>query len=166
VECWCDGSGTTRGNPGGWAFVLRALDEQGNVARVLERSGGVLDATNNRMELLAAIMGLRELKRPTAVTVFTDSMYVAGAFLNDWVAKWEAKRYVKVANADLWRELVFEVRRHGARFSHVAGHSGVVLNERCDKLAGLARRGVLAGEIPETDLEIVPAELLPETVVA
>jgi ribonuclease HI len=144
IELWCDGSGTTSGNPGGWAYVLVAIDEDtGEILKQAEGSGGVRDATNNRMEMTALLMGLRALARPSHVIVHADSEYVTRAFTDGWITKWRRKQWRKVKNVDIWHLLVAEAEKHVVEFVHVPGHAGVALNERCDKLAGEARRAMI-----------------------
>jgi ribonuclease HI len=154
VELWTDGSGTRPGHPGGWAFVLRTVDEHGYpLGHKLERSGGMLDATNNRAELTAVLMGLRALARGAAVTVYTDSEYVANAFVYGYVHRWASREWRKVKNDDLWRQLLTEVAAHRVAWRHVKGHSGVELNVRCDQLAGAARKAVVAGTATVADVD-------------
>lgn len=154
VELWTDGSGTTRGNPGGWACVLCF----GPIPVTKELSGGAVDTTNNRMELTAAIKGLQALKRPCEVTVHTDSEYVGKAFPMGWVDRWKHKKWKGVKNPDLWRELIEAVHPHMVRWVWVPGHSGVEYNERCDKLAGARRKEIIeaaaAGTIHELKFEV------------
>lgn len=194
IELWCDGSGTASG-PGGWAYVLRALDvSTGEVLRQSEASGALVEATNNRAELTALIEGLAALSRPSEVHVFTDSEHVAFGFTKGWLARWQANGWrttsgrgpelvephlecplcasiVKVEegidvcarhdrpvvmvprtsrksvrNRDLWTELAGALRFHRLLFTIVPGHSGFELNERCDELAGAARRSLLGRE--------------------
>lgn len=132
--------GACRGNPGpgGWALILRHLAS----GKEIERSGFEAETTNNRMELRAVIEGLSLLKRPCAVELFTDSVYV-GKGISEWMPKWkergwkrqERNRLVPVVNEDLWRQLDQLVGRHHLKFTWVAGHSGHPENERCDELA-------------------------------
>jgi ribonuclease HI len=132
--------GACRGNPGpgGWAFILR----HPSTGTEKEESGGAPLTTNNQMELQAVIQGLQALKRPSAVEVITDSVYVAkGA--REWLPGWKANgwrrreknRWVPIKNVELWRSLDALMARHEVRFTTVAGHSGHVENERCDELA-------------------------------
>lgn len=139
VEVWCDGSGTVRGKPGGWGVVL--VDCQSG--RTRELHGGILDATNNIAELTAAIKGLQALKMPCRVQVYSDSEYVVNAFRQNWFRSWERKKWAKVKNVELWRELLKAAQMHDITFNHVDGHSGVPLNERCDKMAGECRRAIV-----------------------
>jgi ribonuclease HI len=114
----------------------------GQHERVLQ--GGVADTTNNRMELIAAIEGLRALKRASQVTVLTDSEYVRRGiteFLPRWKANgWRASTGKPVVNRDLWEELEDLAGYHDVTWIHVRGHSGQPNHERCDSLAVTAAR--------------------------
>ncbi|MHB1037511.1 MAG: ribonuclease HI [Pirellulales bacterium] len=138
VHLFTDGGCSGNPGPGGWAFILRHPAS----GKEMERSGSEAQTTNNRMELIAVIRGLEALKRPTRVELFTDSIYV-GKGLSQWMAKWKANGWRRktrdgwspVKNDELWRQLDDLVRKHSLKFTHVAGHSGHVENERCDRLA-------------------------------
>jgi len=138
VILFTDGACSGNPGPGGWAFILRHLQS----GKELVRNGGEVDTTNNRMELMAVIVGLRALKRPTVVELVSDSTYVLQG-LSTWMKGWKAKgwkrreggRLKEVKNVDLWQELDELVSRHEVRFTHVRGHSGHPENERCDQLA-------------------------------
>ena len=138
VEITTDGSCLGNPGPGGWACILRC----GQHERVLQ--GGVADTTNNRMELIAAIEGLRALKRASQVTVLTDSEYVRRGiteFLPRWKANgWRASTGKPVVNRDLWEELEELASYHEVTWIHVRGHSGQPNQERCDSLAVTAAR--------------------------
>jgi ribonuclease HI len=138
VEITTDGSCLGNPGPGGWARILRC----GQHERVLH--GGVADTTNNRMELIAAIEGLRALKRASQVTVLTDSEYVRRGiteFLPRWKANgWRASTGKPVVNRDLWEELEELAGYHEVTWIHVRGHSGQPNHERCDSLAVTAAR--------------------------
>lgn len=140
VEIAVDGSCLGNPGPGGWACILR----YGESERVLQ--GGVVEATNNRMEMTAAIEGLRALKRPCDVRVFTDSEYLARGmtqFLERWQANgWRSASGNGVANQDLWEELAELASYHHVTWMHVGGHSGHHNQERCDRLAARAAREV------------------------
>ncbi|MGW8190218.1 ribonuclease HI [Sphingomonas hankookensis] len=134
VEIATDGA--CKGNPGrgGWGAVLRAAD-----GRERELSGGEKVTTNNRMELMAAIEGLKVLKRPCRVILSTDSRYVMDG-LTKWIKGWQkngwktaAKQPVK--NAELWQELLAAAKPHHIEWVWVKGHAGHPDNERADKLA-------------------------------
>lgn len=134
VSLYTDGSCSGNPGPGGWGAILVAG------GRELELSGGEPHTTNNRQELLAVIHGLRALKRPCAVTVTTDSEYVANGFQKGWVVAWKRRGWVNskrepVKNRDLWEQLDAEVGRHEVSWVWVRGHRGHAYNERCDRLA-------------------------------
>lgn len=132
--------GSCLGNPGvgGWACLLRWESHE----RVLE--GATLDTTNNRMELTAAIEGLRALTRPCSVRVVTDSEYLRrGA--TDFLARWKSNGWRTaggnaVANQDLWEDLDELAGYHDIKWIHLPGHSGDPDQERCDKLAVAAAK--------------------------
>ena len=138
VILFTDGACSGNPGPGGWAFILRhpATNKE------LERSGGEPETTNNRMELTAAIKGLEALKKPSLVTLVSDSVYV-GKGLSEWMPKWKAngwrrregKNWKEIKNEDLWRQLDLLIGKHRITFEHIAGHSGHSENERCDELA-------------------------------
>ncbi len=132
--------GACRGNPGpgGWAYILR----HPSTGIEKEESGGAPQTTNNQMELLAVIQGLKALKRRSMVEVVTDSVYVAKGAV-EWLPGWkvqdwrrrEKNRLVPVKNVELWQELDQLLTQHQVRFTTIAGHSGHPENERCDELA-------------------------------
>lgn len=134
VDLYTDGA--CRGNPGRGGFG--AILVYGRHER--EISGGEALTTNNRMELRAAIEGLRALKEPCEVTLYSDSKYLVDAFTLGWVEDWERQNYRRgraseVKNPDLWEELVALCRVHTVSFVWVKGHNGHEYNERCDRLA-------------------------------
>lgn len=105
-----------------------------------ELSGGFRRTTNNRMELLGAIEGLRALKERCSVKLHTDSQYVVNAIEKGWAAKWRANGWMrnktdKAVNPDLWEQLLKLCQQHDVKFIWVKGHSGNKENERCDVLA-------------------------------
>jgi len=134
ITLYTDGACLGNPGPGGWCAILI----YGAVEK--EVTGGEAQTTNNRMELTAAIEGLRALKEPCVVKVHTDSRYVSDAFNKRWLNDWEKRGWRKadkkpVMNEDLWQELLALTRTHKVTFYHVAGHSGHPVNERCDCLA-------------------------------
>src|SRR5215813_9856922 len=133
VEIFTDGACSGNPGPGGWAAILRSG------AHEKEIFGGERMTTNNRMELTAAIKGLEALKRPSTVTIYTDSRYVMDG-LTKWLPNWKANGWKTadkkpVKNGDLWRALDEQVGRHDVVWRWVAGHSGHPENERADQLA-------------------------------
>ena len=134
VDIFTDGACSGNPGPGGWGAILRYG------AHELTLSGGAAETTNNRMELTAVIEALRKLKYPCRVTIYTDSKYVADAFLQGWIWNWIKKNWVKsdkkpVLNPELWQELLGLLRPHDYSFVWVKGHAGHPENERCDALA-------------------------------
>ena len=142
VEIATDGA--CKGNPGrgGWGVLLR----MGDVEK--ELSGGEAHTTNNRMELMAAIQGLKALKRPCRVILSTDSRYVMDGltkWIHGWLKNgWRTADKKPVKNAELWQELLAAAKPHRVEWVWVKGHAGHPDNERADKLASdaaLAQRG-------------------------
>jgi ribonuclease HI len=133
VEVFTDGACLGNPGPGGWAALLR----KGNRER--EISGGEIQTTNNRMELMAAIAGIEALKRACDVTVTTDSEYVRRG-VEEWLGRWQANGWrtsekKPVKNRDLWERLAAALASHRVRWRWVRGHSGHTENERVDRLA-------------------------------
>lgn len=129
VEIFTDGACSGNPGPGGWGAVLR----YGGNER--ELSGAEAHTTNNRMELLAAIRALEELKRSCRVELYTDSQYVQRGVM-EWMKGWKAKGWpTRIKNQDLWRELDLLIQKHDVRFHWVRGHNGHPENERADQLA-------------------------------
>ncbi len=135
VVMYTDGAASGNPGPGGYGIVLISG------AHRKEIQGGYAHTTNNRMELMAVIEGLKALKQPqTEVTVYTDSKYVADAVNKGWVFDWEKKRFSKRKNEDLWKSFLEEYRKHKVRFIWIKGHNDNPENERCDRLAVEASR--------------------------
>lgn len=136
VEIATDGA--CKGNPGrgGWGALLR----MGGVEK--ELSGGEKHTTNNRMELMAAIEGLKALKRPCHVTLSTDSRYVMDGltkWIHGWIKNgWKTASKQPVKNADLWMALLEAAKPHRVEWVWVKGHAGHPDNERADRLASNA----------------------------
>tara|TARA_B100000459_G_scaffold142638_1_gene103445 strand:+ start:572 stop:1015 length:444 start_codon:yes stop_codon:yes gene_type:complete len=136
VEIFTDGACSGNPGPGGWGAILRFKDQE------KELSGGAQETTNNRMELQAAIEGLRALKRPMRVAIHTDSTYVKDG-ITKWIVNWKwngwktaAKKPVK--NIDLWQALDDVMSGHHVEWHWVKGHAGHPENERADALARAA----------------------------
>ncbi len=137
VELYTDGA--CSGNPGigGYAGILI----YGDIKR--EYNGAEEETTNNRMEVLAVIEGLKRLKYPCIVDVYSDSAYTVNAFVNGWVYAWKKTNWKKadgkpVQNVDIWQELYALTQTHEVTFHKVTGHADNELNNRCDELARAA----------------------------
>ena len=127
--------GAAKGNPGngGYGIVLKA----GKHYR--EISEGFRMTTNNRMELLAVIVGLETLKKQAqTIAIYSDSKYVVDAVNKNWVFNWEKKAFKGKKNIDLWKRFLNIYRKHHVTFHWVKGHAGNIYNEKCDELAVIA----------------------------
>lgn len=145
VEIYTDGACSGNPGPGGWGVVLL----YGGHRR--ELSGSEPHTTNQRMELTAAIEGLKALKHPCRVRLYSDSAYLVNAFNQKWLERWVKNgwRTVKktpVENKDLWEQLYDLTRKHRVSWIKVRGHAGNKENEHCDKLANEAMACYLPGE--------------------
>lgn len=139
VILYTDGACLGNPGPGGYGVVIL----NGNSRR--ELCGGFRLTTNNRMELMAAIVGLRALDGHCRVTLYTDSFYVAEAMTKGWARQWQANRWrrqrgKRVLNADLWEQLLALCDRHEVEFVWIRGHAEHAENQRCDELARQAAR--------------------------
>ena len=138
VQLYTDGACSGNPGPGGWGFILRHPAS----GKEREGSGGQADTTNNQMEMMAVIEGLRALSKRSQVEVITDSKYVAQGAL-EWMPGWkkngwrrkEGKQFKPVKNVELWQLMDDLLQKHEIRFTVVKGHSGHPENERCDVLA-------------------------------
>ena len=140
VTIYTDGACIGNPGPGGYGTVLLY-----NGSRK-ELSGGFRKTTNNRMEIMAVLAGLRSLMEPCRVTLYSDSRYVVDAMSKGWAESWRAKGWRKgdktpALNPDLWAEMLELSERHEIEYRWVKGHSGDPENERCDELAVTAARG-------------------------
>jgi len=142
VILYTDGACRTNPGPGGYAALLRCGGHHKKL------TGGFRLTTNNRMELMAAIAGLRALKKRCAVTVHSDSRYLVDGIMKGWARSWRARGWHgqggKTANADLWAILLDLCEQHETSFVWVRGHAGDPDNITCDQLA-VAAAG--AGEL-------------------
>ena len=146
VKIYTDGS--ARGNPdgpGGYGCILQYTDSRGELHE-REFSAGYKKTTNNRMELMAAIVGLEALIRPCQVELYSDSKYLTDAFNQRWIDGWIKKGWKRgknepVKNVDLWKRLLAAMKPHQVTFHWVKGHDGHPENERCDHLATSAADG-------------------------
>ena len=152
VVIYTDGACSGNPGPGGYGVVMLFGDHR------KELSAGFRRTTNNRMELLGAIEGLRALKDRCSVKLHTDSQYVVNAIEKGWAAKWKANGWMrnkkdKAINPDLWEQLLTLCKQHKVEFIWVRGHNGDRENERCDVLAVAAaqQRNLPADEVYERE---------------
>ena len=130
INLYTDGSSRGNPGPGGYGVVLTCGPHRREI------SCGYECTTNNRMELLAVIVGLEAIKRPNAqVNIYSDSSYVVKAINEGWLSNWQKKGLHKQKNADLWERFLMISRKHQLRFFWIKGHAGHPENERCDRLA-------------------------------
>lgn len=133
VSLYTDGACRGNPGPGGWGAILVYGKHE------KELSGGEIETTNNRMELMAAISGLEALKERCSVTLYSDSKYIVDAYLEGWIDTWRAKGWRRgrdpLKNPDLWERLAALTDYHEVKFVWVKGHNGHSYNERCDALA-------------------------------
>ena len=140
VTIYTDGACIGNPGPGGYGAVLI----HGGARK--ELSGGFRLTTNNRMEMLAAIVGLAALKEPCEVTLYSDSRYVVDAMEKGWAERWRANGWRRnkkeyAVNPDLWERLLDLTGKHNVAFKWVRGHAGNRENERADRLAAEAAKG-------------------------
>ncbi len=141
VFLYSDGACSVNPGPGGWGSILTYQDSS------KELSQGYKNTTNNRMELMGIIEPLRLLKEPCEVIIYSDSKYVVNAINKKWLDKWATRNWKRsdgynVANIDLWKILLKLQDVHQLSFNWIKGHNGHIENERCDKLAVLARKQI------------------------
>lgn len=137
IEVYTDGACSGNPGPGGYGVVLlyKAVRK--------ELSGGYAKTTNNRMELLAAIIALEALKEPCDIKLYSDSRYVVDAIQKGWATRWRDNNWMRnkkeaAQNADLWERLLTLLSRHQAQLIWVKGHADNPENNRCDELARAA----------------------------
>jgi len=128
VYLYSDGSSLGNPGPGGYCAILRYKDKE----RIVK--GAEPHTTNNRMELKAVIEGLKALKEPCIVEVYSDSSYVVRA-INEWLRGWVKKNFKNVKNPDLWRDFLEAAEPHRIKAIWIKGHAGHEENERCDTIA-------------------------------
>lgn len=142
VDIWTDGAAKGNPGPGGYGVVIKYVDKSGKEER-LELREAFENTTNNRMELLSAIVALEKLKEPCDVTLTSDSKYLVNAFNEDWIKSWIKTDFRRgktneVKNIDLWERIINLTKTHKVSFKWVKGHADNVENERCDELANIA----------------------------
>ena len=137
IEIYTDGSSSGNPGPGGFGTILKS----GNHYK--ELSGGFRMTTNNRMELLAVIVGLEALKSVNQdVMIFSDSKYVVDSVEKKWVFGWVKKHFVGKKNKDLWLRFLEVYKLHKVKFTWIKGHNDHPENERCDRLAVAAGKDI------------------------
>lgn len=144
VDIFTDGACRGNPGPGGWGVLLRSNNNE------KELYGAAGNTTNNRMELMAAIVALEQLKKPCKVVLTTDSTYVKKG-ITEWLPQWKVRGWKTAAkkpvlNADLWRRLEAATTAHQIDWRWVKGHSGHDENERVDQLANRAIDELLNGK--------------------
>ncbi len=136
IRLYTDGAAQGNPGPGGYGAILKYNNH------VKELSEGFRLTTNNRMELMAVIVGLEAIKKSgIPVTIYSDSKYVVDAVEKGWIWGWEKKNFAKKANEDLWQRYIPLHHKFKPKFVWVKGHAGHAENERCDQLAVAAAEG-------------------------
>ncbi|WBU62923.1 ribonuclease HI [Paracoccus aerodenitrificans] len=135
---WTDGACSGNPGPGGWGVLMRAVKGD-EILKERELKGGEADTTNNRMELMAAIIALETLTRASEITITTDSAYVKNG-VTGWIHGWKRNGWKTagrkpVKNVDLWQRLDAAQERHQVTWEWIKGHAGHPENERADELA-------------------------------
>lgn len=148
VIIYADGGCSPNPGAGGWAAILISPSRN---SRTKEISGAKRNSTNNRMELTAAIMALKHLKRRCKVIIRTDSQYLQRAFTDGWLSRWVSNKWKTsaknpVKNVDLWQELIALSAKHEISWEWIKGHAGDPHNERCDFLVSQARKKFINGD--------------------
>ncbi|PYF72705.1 ribonuclease HI [Pedobacter nutrimenti] len=139
IDIYTDGAASGNPGPGGYGVILRSG------AHYKELSGGFRMTTNNRMELLAVIVGLQAIKSPgQQVTVYSDSKYVVDSVEKKWVFGWLKTSFKGKKNKDLWLRFLEVYKQHQVRFIWIKGHNSHPENERCDQLAVAASKNSAA----------------------
>lgn len=146
VTIYTDGACSGNPGPGGYAAILMMGENRKEIF------GAEGNTTNNRMELMAAIEGLKALKRPCEVTLYSDSAYLVNAYNNNWIEDWKKNGWKNsskepVKNLDLWQEIETLRQVHTVKFVKVKGHADNESNNRCDELAVAAIKKLQNGEI-------------------
>ena len=134
IQIFTDGACSGNPGPGGWGAILRYK------AHEKELSGGEAETTNNRMELMALIAALEQLKEPCEIDLCSDSQYVINGLQKGWAKGWRARGWKKAdkspaLNSDIWARLLDLSEAHTIHYNWIKGHAGHPENERCDRLA-------------------------------
>ena len=139
LEIWTDGACVVNPGPGGYGVVF---EHQG---QKWEKAGGFRLTTNNRMEIMGALVALETLPEKCKAIIYTDSQYLVNSIMKGWAKRWRSKGWnkkgnKKVPNADLWERMLQLCAQYEVEFRWIKGHSSSVENERCDQLAESAAR--------------------------
>jgi ribonuclease HI len=139
LEVWADGACAGNPGPGGYGVLFK------NHGQIKELAGGFSFTTNNRMEIMAAIVALESLNSRCDVTIYSDSRYLVDTMTLGWAKNWRAKGWKrnnkeKAINSDLWQRLLELCTRHNVKFIWVKGHSVCPENQRCDELAEITTK--------------------------
>ncbi len=134
IEIFTDGACSGNPGKGGFGVILRT---EGHYREI---SGGYKLTTNNRMELMAVIVGLEALRKPSVVTITSDSKYVVEAIQKKWLDNWVKNHFHSKKNKDLWLRYLEAAKPHTVTFQWIKGHASHVENEKCDKLAVAATK--------------------------
>jgi len=148
IELFTDGASSGNPGPGGYGAILRS----GNHFK--EMYAGFRKTTNNRMELMAVIVGLETIKKPAqTVMIYSDSKYVIDSVEKKWVFGWVKKGFAGKKNKDLWIRFLVVYQKHEVKFTWIKGHAGHIENERCDVMAVQAakQRELLIDEVFELE---------------
>ena len=134
VEIFTDGACSGNPGPGGYAAILMYNGQEKEIV------GAEKDTTNNKMEMMAVLKGLEQLKYPCDVTIYSDSTYVVDSVEKGWLFGWKKKNWIKadkkpVKNVELWQQMLKYMSIHNITFVKVKGHSDNEFNNRCDRLA-------------------------------
>ena len=134
VIIYTDGACLGNPGPGGWCAIATYNGKEKLFC------GNEENTTNNRMELISVIEGLKALKEPCNAEIVSDSKYVTEAFNRNWIYSWQTKGWRKadgkpVKNQELWEELLALSNSHKVKFTHIKGHNGHIFNEKCDSAA-------------------------------
>ena len=153
VIIYTDGACSGNPGPGGYAAIIMVDSNKKEIF------GAEENTTNNRMELMAAIEGLKALKRPCDVTLYSDSAYLVNAYNNKWIDGWKKNGWKNaskepVKNVDLWQEIELLRQTHNVTFVKVKGHADNEYNNRCDELAVAAITKLQKGELIKEEKEL------------
>ncbi|WP_238892347.1 ribonuclease HI [Blattabacterium cuenoti] len=136
IHIYTDGSSRGNPGPGGYGVFIEIFSYISNFYKQIIISEGFRYTTNNRMELLATIVGLKNIKKKKQdITIFTDSKYIINAVQNSWIYKWEKNNFLKKKNVDLWKKFIQIFHQHFVSFHWIKSHNYHYINDYCDRLS-------------------------------